>query len=97
MVSKPGAFRQSSHLRSATLPGFTPTAAALTSTFPPFRPAPPSATWRRALVVLAIVASLLAGLGMRQPNPADEPRFVLAARSMVESGQWLLPHRGSEL
>jgi len=48
-------------------------------------------------VVLAIVASLLAGLGMRQPNPADEPRFVLAARSMVESGQWLLPHRGSEL
>ena len=47
--------------------------------------------------MLAIVASLIAGLGLRQPNPADEPRFVLAARSMVETGQWLLPHRGSEL
>ena len=55
------------------------------------------AGWRRMLVVLAIALSLLAGLGLRQPNPADEPRFVLAARSMVESGQWLLPHRGSEL
>ncbi|HVJ37384.1 MAG TPA: glycosyltransferase family 39 protein [Stenotrophomonas sp.] len=53
--------------------------------------------WARVLVALAIGLSLLAGLGLRQPNPADEPRFVLAARSMVESGQWLLPHRGSEL
>nr|WP_272494126.1 glycosyltransferase family 39 protein [Stenotrophomonas mori] len=44
-----------------------------------------------------IVASLLAGLGLRQPSPPDEPRFVLAARQMVETGQWLLPHRGSEL
>ncbi|MBB3832005.1 4-amino-4-deoxy-L-arabinose transferase-like glycosyltransferase [Xanthomonas arboricola] len=54
---------------------------------------------QRALMtaLLLIVISLLAGLGMRQPNPPDEPRFVLAARTMVESGQWLLPHRGSEL
>ncbi|WDM69668.1 ArnT family glycosyltransferase [Xanthomonas cucurbitae] len=54
---------------------------------------------RRALVaaLVLIVMSLLAGLGMRQPTPPDEPRFVLAARTMVESGQWLLPHRGSEL
>lgn len=51
----------------------------------------------RALVVLAIIASLAAGLGLRQPNPADEPRFVLAAKHMVETGQWLLPHRGTEL
>nr|WP_210399077.1 glycosyltransferase family 39 protein [Steroidobacter denitrificans] len=29
--------------------------------------------------------------------PADEPRFVLAAQAMVESGQWLFPHRGTEL
>ena len=49
-------------------------------------------------LLLALVAlSLLAGLGMRQPSPPDEPRFVLAARQMVETGQWLLPHRGSEL
>jgi len=69
----------------------------LPATAPTLRSAAAPAAWRRALVVLAIVASLIAGLGMRQPNPADEPRFVLAARSMVESGQWLLPHRGSEL
>ncbi|WP_425500926.1 ArnT family glycosyltransferase [Pseudoxanthomonas gei] len=45
------------------------------------------------LVVLAML-SLLAGLGLREPSPPDEPRFVLAARDMVESGQWLFPHRG---
>ncbi len=49
------------------------------------------------LLLLLVGASLLAGLGMRQPTPPDEPRFVLAARQMVETGQWLLPHRGSEL
>ncbi len=49
-------------------------------------------------LLLALLAlSLLAGLGMRAPSPPDEPRFVLAARQMVETGQWLLPHRGSEL
>ncbi|MEG3184327.1 ArnT family glycosyltransferase [Novilysobacter erysipheiresistens] len=41
--------------------------------------------------------ALGAGLGLRDPSPPDEPRFVLAARQMVESGQWLIPHRGSEL
>lgn len=50
-----------------------------------------------ALLMLLIALSLLAGLGLRDPQPADEPRFVLAARQMVESGQWLLPRRGSEL
>jgi len=44
-----------------------------------------------AMVVLA------AGYGLRDPWPADEPRFVLAARQMVESGDWLFPHRGIEL
>lgn len=38
-----------------------------------------------------------AGLGLRDPWPADEPRFALVARQMFESGQWLFPHRGSEL
>lgn len=50
-----------------------------------------------AAALALIVVALLAGLGLRQPNPPDEPRFVLAARTMVETGQWLLPHRGSEL
>ncbi|UPG85932.1 glycosyltransferase family 39 protein [Luteibacter aegosomatis] len=44
-----------------------------------------------ALVVLA------AGIGMRGPWPPDEPRFALVARQMLESGQWLFPHRGMEL
>ncbi len=47
--------------------------------------------WIAALVVLG------AGLGLRDPWPADEPRFALVARQMVESGQWLFPHRGGEL
>lgn len=40
---------------------------------------------------------LFAGYGLRDPWPADEPRFVLVAKQMVESGQWLFPHRGQEL
>jgi 4-amino-4-deoxy-L-arabinose transferase-like glycosyltransferase len=48
------------------------------------------------LLVLLAAVSLAAGLGLRDPSPPDEPRFVLAARDMVASGQWLFPHRGSE-
>jgi len=44
-----------------------------------------------ALIVLA------AGIGLRDPWPADEPRFVLVAKQMWESGEWLFPHRGREL
>jgi len=33
---------------------------------------------------------------MRDPWPADEPRFALVGREMVESGQWLIPHRAGE-
>lgn len=48
------------------------------------------------LLVLALLM-LGAGIGLRDPSPPDEPRFVLAAQHMVESGQWLLPYRGSEI
>ncbi|RZA35626.1 MAG: hypothetical protein EOP92_09540, partial [Lysobacteraceae bacterium] len=48
------------------------------------------------LLVLLAALSLAAGLGLREPSPPDEPRFVLAAREMVASGQWLFPHRGRE-
>lgn len=52
---------------------------------------------RFALLALLSLAALLSGIGMREPVPPDEPRFTLAARQMVESGQWLFPRRGSEL
>ena len=57
------------------------------------RPAPFHFTW----LILLVALSLAAGLGLREPSPPDEPRFVLAAQGMVESGQWLFPHRGREL
>ena len=44
-----------------------------------------------ALLVLGI------GIGLRDPWPADEPRFVLVAKQMVESGEMLIPHRGAEI
>ena len=40
---------------------------------------------------------IAAGLGLRDPQPADEPRFVLIAKDMVEQGHWFLPQRGQEL
>ena len=36
------------------------------------------------LACIAIMLALLAGIGLRQPSPPDEPRFVLAARAMVD-------------
>jgi 4-amino-4-deoxy-L-arabinose transferase-like glycosyltransferase len=50
--------------------------------------------WWFMLVALAVLA---AGIGLRDPWPPDEPRFALVARQMLESGQWLFPHRGIEL
>ena len=47
--------------------------------------------WLFALLILAT------GLGLRDPWPADEPRFAVVARQMVETGNWLFPHRGIEL
>ena len=54
---------------------------------------------RRAFWLFMLFAFVLlgAGIGLRDPWPSDEPRFTLAAKQMVESGDWLFPHRGSEL
>lgn len=54
---------------------------------------------RRDLLYLLLFTALLvgAGLGLRDPWPADEPRFALVARDMVESGQWLFPRVGGDL
>ena len=54
----------------------------------------PHAFWY--LLGLAFIV-LSAGLGLRDPWPADEPRFALVAKNMVESGQWLFPMRSFEL
>jgi len=48
------------------------------------------------LLLIALVV-LGTGLGLRDPWPADEPRFALVAKQMVESGQWLFPMRGGEI
>lgn len=49
--------------------------------------------WFLAIACVVIAA----GIGLRAPWPADEPRFVLVAKQMWESGEWLFPHRGIEL
>ncbi|MEZ5483727.1 MAG: glycosyltransferase family 39 protein [Lysobacteraceae bacterium] len=65
----------------------------------PSSPKPLSPKARRELLWFATLAVLLlaAGLGLRDPWPADEPRFALVAQQMVASGDWLFPHRGIEL
>src|SRR3546814_3934990 len=54
---------------------------------------------RRELLWFFAIALLVlaAGDGLREPWPADEPRFVLVAKQMLESGDWWFPHRGQEL
>ncbi len=54
---------------------------------------------RRDLVLLLVLGAVLfgAGLGMRDPWPADEPRFALIARDMAASGDWLFPRVGGDL
>ena len=37
------------------------------------------------------------GIGLRDPWPADEPRFALIARDMAAMGDWLLPRVGGDI
>nr|WP_233171754.1 glycosyltransferase family 39 protein [Dyella sp. ASV21] len=46
--------------------------------------------------MLGALLLLAAGIGMRTPTPSDEPRFALVAHQMVASGNWLIPHRGTD-
>ena len=48
------------------------------------------------LVVLALLL-IATGLGLRDPWPADEPRFALVAQDMLRSGDWLFPRIGGDL
>lgn len=71
---------------------------ASTSGMPPHAPSP-QAVQRREFLWFMLFALVLLGLGigLRDPWPSDEPRFALVAKQMVESGDWLFPHRGREL
>ncbi|HOC44612.1 MAG TPA: glycosyltransferase family 39 protein [Thermoanaerobaculales bacterium] len=37
-----------------------------------------------------------AGIGLRDPWPADEPRFALVAQDMLRSSDWLIPRIGGD-
>jgi 4-amino-4-deoxy-L-arabinose transferase-like glycosyltransferase len=51
-------------------------------------------TLQRLLLLALLVFA--AGLGLRDPWPADEPRFALIARDMVLTGEWLIPRVGGD-
>lgn len=58
--------------------------------------------WRRCAErpwLLLVLAALLlgAGLGLRQPSNVDEERFLGVALEMLQSGEWLIPHRAAEI
>ena len=50
-----------------------------------------------ALLVGLGLLLIATGIGLRDPWPADEPRFALIARDMVASGDWLFPRAGGDL
>ena len=48
-------------------------------------------------LLIAAIILIFIGIGLRDPWPADEPRFALVAKEMVETGQWFFPARAQEL
>jgi len=65
--------------------------------FPAFRWRPALAQRDRWLLALAALAVLAVGIGLRQPWPADEPRFALVGYDMARHGDWLFPRVAGEL
>lgn len=59
-------------------------------------PSPSRERFERWLLILGALLLLALGIGMRGPTPSDEPRFALVAHQMVASGNWLIPHRGTD-
>lgn len=56
----------------------------------------PSVARDRLLVIVAGLLMISAGLGLRDPWPADEPLHALIARTMLASGNWLVPMVGGD-
>ncbi len=61
--------------------------------------APPDPVHARDLLWLALGLLIIVGtgIGVRDPWPADEPRFAVIARDMVFTGEWLFPRVGGDL
>lgn len=61
-------------------------------------PGPHDWRWQDlAWLSLALLLVIGTGLGIRDPWPADEPRFAAVARDMVLSHEWLFPRVGGDL
>ena len=59
---------------------------------------PPPIRWSDLLwLALALFVIVGTGLGIRDPWPADEPRFAVLARDMALSQEWLFPRVGGDL
>jgi 4-amino-4-deoxy-L-arabinose transferase-like glycosyltransferase len=102
VVSAPAAAADAPPTVPPTVPPAPPVAP------PPSRDtAPPPAPFLRVpepiraidLLWLGLAFLLIIGTGfaIRDPWPADEPRFAAVARDMVLTGEWLLPHVGGDL
>lgn len=54
--------------------------------------------WLDCFWLLGACGLLIAtGIGLRDPWPADEPRFALIARDMLASGEWFVPRVGGDI
>jgi 4-amino-4-deoxy-L-arabinose transferase-like glycosyltransferase len=54
--------------------------------------------WLDCLWLLGACCLLIAtGIGLRDPWPADEPRFALIARDMLAIGEWLVPRIAGDI
>ncbi len=56
-----------------------------------------SITGDRMLLLSAALLLIATGIGLRDPWPADEPRFALIARDMVLTGDWWVPRVGGDI
>jgi 4-amino-4-deoxy-L-arabinose transferase-like glycosyltransferase len=58
---------------------------------------PPISATDLLWLLLGLLVIVGTGLGIRDPWPADEPRFAALARDMVQTGEWLFPRVGGDL